>query len=71
MPLRVERRNVILHDRPIAAVALRCKHVEIVVATVRFAVALMEAVLAELLAALGAEKVLRVPRFLQRGDAFL
>lgn len=71
MPLRVQRRNVILHDGAVAAVALGRKHVKVVVATVRLAVALMEAILAKLLAALGAEKVLRVPCLLQRGDAFL
>lgn len=71
MPLRVQRRNVVLHDRPVAAVALGRKHVEVVVAAVRLAVALMEAILAELLAALSAEEVLRVPRLLQGRHAFL
>lgn len=71
MPLAVEGGNVVLHDRPVAPVALWCKHVEVIVATVRLTVALVEPVLAELLTALGAEKVLRMPRFLQRRYAFL
>lgn len=71
MPLAVQRRNVILHDGPIAPVTLWGEHVEVVVAAVRLAVTLVEPVLAELLTALGAEKVLRVPGFFQRSYAFL
>lgn len=71
MPLWVQCRNVVLHDRPIAAIALGRKHVEVVVAAVRLAVALMEAILAELLATLRTEEVLRVPCLFQSGDAFL
>ena len=71
MPLAVQGGDVVLHDGPVAPVALRREHVEVVVAAVRLAVALVEPVLAELLAALGAEEVLRVPRFLERCDTFL
>lgn len=71
MPLAVERGNVILHDGPVAPVALGREHVEVVVAAVRLAVALVEPVLAKLLAALGTEEVLRVPGLLERRDAFL
>lgn len=71
MPLRVQRGNIILHDGPVAAAALRRKHVKVVGATIRLAVPLMEPVLAKLLAALRTEKVLRVPGLLQSGHAFL
>lgn len=71
MPLRIQCRNVILHDGPIAAIAFRRKHVKVIVATVRFAVTLMEAFFAELLAALGTKEMLRVPRFLQCSHTFL
>lgn len=71
MPLGVERRDVVLHDGAAAAAALGREHVKVVVLAVRLAVLLVEAVLAELLAALRAEEVLRVPRLLQRRHAFL
>jgi len=71
MPLRVQRRDVVLHDGPVAAIALRGKHLEVVVAAIGFAIALMESLLAELLAALGAEEVLRVPGLVQRRDALV
>lgn len=71
MPLTVQSRNIILHDGPVAPVALRCKHVEVIITAVRLPVALVESILAELLTALGAEKVLRVPSFLQRRYAFI
>lgn len=71
MPLAVQCRDVVLHDGPVAPVALGGKHVEIIVTAVRLAVALVEPIFAELLAALGAEKVLRVPGLLQRRYAFL
>lgn len=71
MPLRVQRRDVVLHDGPVAAIALRGEHLEVVVAAVGLAVALMETLLAELLAALGAEEVLRVPGLVQRRDALV
>lgn len=71
MPLRVQRRNIILHYSAITAVALWCKHIKVIVAAVWLAVALMETVLAKLLATLGTEEMFRMPRFLQRGDTFL
>lgn len=71
MPLRVERRDVVLHDGLAAAAALGREHVEVVGAAVGLALALVEPVLPELLAALRAEEVLRVPRLLQRRHAFL
>lgn len=71
VPLRVEGGNVVLHDGPVAGPALGGEHVEVVVAAVRLALALVEALLAELLAALRAEEVLHVPGLLQSGHAFL
>jgi hypothetical protein len=69
--LTVERWNVVFHDGTIASCAFRRKHVEVVVAAVRFAVTFMEAIIAELLAALGAEEVLGVPGLVQSCHAFL
>lgn len=71
MPLAVERGDVVLHDRPVAGAALGREHVEVVVPAVGLPLLLVEALLAELLAALGAEEVLHVPRLLQGRDAFL
>lgn len=71
MPLAAERRHIVLGDWPLAAAAFRREHVEVVVATERLAVLLVKALLAELLAALCAEKVLRVPCLLQRRHAFI
>lgn len=71
VPLAVEGRYVVLHDGAVAAAALGGEHVEVVLAAVGLAVPLVEALLAELLAALGAEEVLRVPGLLQGGHAFL
>lgn len=64
MPLRVQRRNIILHYSAITAVALGRKHIKVIVAAIWLAVTLMEAVLAELLATLGTEEMLRMPRLL-------
>lgn len=69
--MTVERRYVILHNGAITAAALRRKHVEVVFATIRLAVSLVEALFAELLAALSAEEMLGVPGLLQGGHAFL
>ena len=71
MPLTIERRYVILHNGAITAAALRREHVEVVLAAVRLAVSLVEALFAELLAALSAEEVLGVPGLLQGGHAFI
>lgn len=71
MPLRVQRRNIILHYSAITAIALGRKHIKVIVATVWLTVALMEALFAELLATLGTEEMLRMPGFLQCGNTFL
>ncbi|TGZ55130.1 Uncharacterized protein DBV15_10022 [Temnothorax longispinosus] len=71
MPLTVESRYIILHDSTVAAAALGREHVEIVLAAVGLAVPFMEALLAELLTALGTEEVFGVPSLLQGGHAFL
>jgi len=66
-----ERAHVVLHDRTVAATALGREQVKVVVPTVRLALALVEALLAELLATLSAEEMLRVPRLLQGRHAFI
>lgn len=71
MPLAVERRYIIFHNSAIATATFRREHVEIVLAAVGLAISLVEALLAELLAALSAEEVLGVPGLLQGGHAFL
>ncbi|KYM93561.1 hypothetical protein ALC62_15919 [Cyphomyrmex costatus] len=71
MPLTIKRRYIIFHDSAVATTALGCKHVEVILAAIRFAVSLVEALLAELLAALGAEEVFSVPGLLQGGHTFL
>lgn len=71
MPLAVQGGDVVLHDGPVATVTLWGEHVEVVVAAVRFTVALVESILAKLLATLGTEEMFRVPRFLERGDTFI
>lgn len=64
MPLRVKGRDVILHDRFVAAAAFRREHIEVIGAAVRFTIALMEPILPKLLSALSAKEVLRVPSLL-------
>lgn len=71
MPLSVEGRNVTLGDGRIATFALESKHGKVVLFTVGLSILLLEAILAELAAALGAEKVIRMPRLIQRSHAFL
>lgn len=71
MPLGGQGRHVVLHDGPGATSAFRREHVEVIVLAVGAALALVESLLAELLAALGAEKVFRVPGLLQGRHAFL
>lgn len=71
MPLTVKCRYVILHDSAVTPAALRSEHIEIILPAVRLAVPLVEALLAELFAALSAEEVLGVPGFLQGGHAFV
>lgn len=67
----VEGGDVVLHYRLAAAAAFWREHVKVISATVRFSVPLVEPVLAELLAALGAEEVFRMPGFLKGCHAFL
>jgi hypothetical protein len=71
MELTVECGNVVLHDSTVAAGAFWREHIEVVIAAVGLAVAFMEAIVAELLATLGAEEVLSVPGFFESSDAFL
>jgi len=71
MPLAVECRYVILHNGAITAAALRSEHVKIILATIRLAVSLVEALFAKLLAALSAEEMLGMPGLLQSSHAFL
>jgi len=71
MPLSGQGRHVVLHNGPVASSALGREHVEVIVPTIRTALPLVESLLAELFAALGAEKVFRVPRLLQRRHAFV
>lgn len=71
MPLRVQRWDVVLHNGTIATITLRREHLEVIVATIGFAVALMEAVFAKLLSALRAEEVLCVPCLVQSCHTFL
>lgn len=71
MPLSVEGGDVVLHDGGVAAATLGREHVEVVVPAVGLAVLLVEAVLSEGVAALGAEEVLRVPRLVQRRHTFV
>ncbi|KYN27216.1 hypothetical protein ALC57_03560, partial [Trachymyrmex cornetzi] len=71
MPLTIKRRYIIFHDSAIATTALGCEHVEVILAAVGLAVSFVEALLAELLAALSAKEVLGVPSLLQGGHTFL
>lgn len=71
MPLTVKRRYIIFHDSAVAAATLGCEHIEVILAAIGLAVPLVEAFLAELLAALGTEEVLGVPSLLQGSHAFL
>ena len=71
VPLGVEGGDVVLHDGPAAAAALGSEHLKVVGPAVGLALLLVEAVSAELLAAVRAEKVFRVPRLLQGGHTFL
>lgn len=71
MPLSWQGRYVVLHYWPVAPSALGREHVEVIVFAVRATFALVESFLAELFAALGAEKVFRVPGLLQGRHTFL
>lgn len=71
MPLAVESRDVALGNGRAAAFAFQGEHGQVILFAVRFAVLLLESVLAELASALRAEKVVRMPRLIQRRHAFL
>ena len=71
MPLPVECGNVALGEGRRASLTLEGKHGQVVLLAVRLAILLLEPVLAELAAALGAEKVVRMPRLIQGRHAFL
>lgn len=71
MPLGGQCRHVVLHYGATASSTFGREHVEVIVPTVRASFPLVESVFAELFAALGAEKMFRVPRFLQCRHAFL
>lgn len=71
VPLAVECRYVILHNGAITAAALRSEHVKVILAAIRLAVSLVEALFAKLLAALSAEEMLGMPGLLQSSHAFL
>lgn len=71
MPLRVQGRDVILHNGAIAAIAFGSEHIKVIVTAIGFAITFMEAILAELLAALGTEEMFCMPGFVQSSNAFL
>lgn len=71
MPLSVESGNVSLRDGRGASFAFEGEHGQVVLLAVRLTVLLLESVLAKLAAALGAEKVVRMPRLVQGRHAFL
>lgn len=71
VPLAVECRYVILHNSAITAAALRSEHVKVILAAIRLAVSLVEALFAKLLAALSAEEMLGMPGLLQSSHAFI
>jgi len=71
MPLGIQRRDVILHDRPIATAAFRREILEIVLLAVGFAIFLVKALRTEFTSAFGAGEVLRMPSLVQGCDAFI
>ena len=71
MPLLIERRDVVAYDWLVAAAAMRGEEVVEVGATVRLAVVLVEALVAEEVVTSGAEEMLRVPSVVQCSDALL
>lgn len=71
MPLTVESRDVALGDGRGTSFTFQSEHGQIVLLAVRLAVLLLESILAKLAAALGAEKVIRMPRLIQSRHAFL
>lgn len=71
VPLSGQGRHVVLHYGTGASTAFGGEHVEVIVPAVRPALPLVESFLAELFAALGAEKVFGVPSLFQGRHAFL
>jgi hypothetical protein len=71
MPLTVESRDVALGDGRGTSFTFQSEHGQIVLLAVRLAVLLLESILAKLAAALGAEKMIRMPRLIQSRHAFL
>jgi len=71
VPLSVEGRDVVLHDGTSAARTLGREQLEVVVLAVGLAILLVEPVLPELVAAVRAEEVLRVPGLVEGSNAFL
>ena len=71
MPLQVERGDVVLGDRGVAAPALGRKLLEVAGLAERGVVLLVEPVIAKLVAALRAEEVLWVEGLVERRDALV
>ena len=71
VPLQVERGDVVLGDRGVAAAALGGELLEVAGLAERGVVLLVEPVVAELVAALGAEEVLRVEGLVEGRDALV
>lgn len=71
VPLAIQCRNVVVHDRAIARATFWGEHVEIVFAAVWFALPFMKTVFSKLLPALSAKEVLHVPGLLQSCNTFL
>ena len=71
MPLQVERGDVVLGDRGVAAAALGGELLEVAGLAEGGVVLLVETVVAELVAALGAEEVLRVEGLVEGRDALV
>ena len=71
VPLQVERGDVVLGDRGVAAAALGGELLKVAGLAEGGVVLLVEAVVAELVAALGAEEVLRVEGLVEGRDALV
>ena len=71
VPLQVERGDVVLGDRGVAAAALGGELLKVAGLAEGGVVLLVETVVAELVAALGAEEVLRVEGLVEGGDALV
>lgn len=71
MPLSIQRRNIVLHNRSVASAAFGREHIEVIISAIRLPISLVEALLSELLSTLRAEEVFRVPGLLQGSHAFL